>query len=93
INATVLSENEITLRELDGLEPEEMVEEIMEKVTEDYNRREEEFTAETMREFERVILLRTVDSKWTSHIDQMDQLRQGIHLRAYGQNDPLREYK
>jgi preprotein translocase subunit SecA len=93
INATVLSGNEITVRELDGLEPEEMVEEIMEKVTEDYNRREEEFTPETMREFERVILLRTVDSKWTSHIDQMDQLRQGIHLRAYGQNDPLREYK
>ncbi|UTR16006.1 preprotein translocase subunit SecA [Salipaludibacillus sp. LMS25] len=93
INATVLSEKEITVRELDGLEPEEMVEEIMEKVTEEYYRREEEFTPETMREFERVILLRTVDSKWTSHIDQMDQLRQGIHLRAYGQNDPLREYK
>src|SRR5699024_10112636 len=36
---------------------------------------------------------RTVDSKWMDHIDQMDQLRQGIHLRAYGQNDPLREYQ
>src|SRR5699024_4783388 len=48
---------------------------------------------EQMREFEKVILLRTVDSKWMDHIDQMDQLRQGIHLRAYGQNDPLREYQ
>lgn len=46
-----------------------------------------------MREFEKVILLRTVDTKWMDHIDQMDQLRQGIHLRAYGQNDPLREYQ
>ncbi|MCE7793154.1 preprotein translocase subunit SecA [Salipaludibacillus sp. CUR1] len=93
INATVLNEREVTLTEINGLEPEEMVELIMEKVSEEYNDREEQFTAETMREFERVILLRTVDSKWTSHIDQMDQLRQGIHLRAYGQNDPLREYK
>src|SRR5690625_7086129 len=46
-----------------------------------------------MREFEKVVLLRTVDSKWMDHIDQMDQLRQGIHLRAYGQDDPLREYQ
>src|SRR5690625_966804 len=46
-----------------------------------------------MREFEKVILLRIVDTKWMGHIDQMDQLRQGIHLRAYAQNDPLREYQ
>lgn len=46
-----------------------------------------------MHEFEKVILLRTVDTKWMDHIDQMDQLRQGIHLRAYGQNDPLQEYQ
>ncbi|WP_280769518.1 preprotein translocase subunit SecA [Salipaludibacillus daqingensis] len=93
MNATVLNEQEVTLSEINGLEPEEMVELITEKVQADYNDREEAFTSETMREFERVILLRTVDTKWTSHIDQMDQLRQGIHLRAYGQNDPLREYK
>ena len=46
-----------------------------------------------MREFEKVVLLRAVDSKWMDHIDAMDQLRQGIHLRAYGQIDPLREYQ
>ena len=46
-----------------------------------------------MREFEKVILLRSIDTKWIDHIDAMDQLRQGIHLRAYGQNDPLREYQ
>ena len=48
---------------------------------------------ERMREFEKVVLLRAIDSKWTDHIDAMDQLRQGIHLRAYGQTDPLREYQ
>jgi len=46
-----------------------------------------------MREFEKVIVLRSVDTKWMDHIDAMDQLRQGIHLRAYGQIDPLREYQ
>ena len=50
-------------------------------------------TPERMREFEKVILLRSIDTKWIDHIDAMDQLRQGIHLRAYGQNDPLREYQ
>jgi preprotein translocase subunit SecA len=50
-------------------------------------------TSERMREFEKVVLLRSIDTKWIDHIDAMDQLRQGIHLRAYGQNDPLREYQ
>ncbi|KAA5634927.1 preprotein translocase subunit SecA, partial [Pseudomonas aeruginosa] len=48
---------------------------------------------EQMREFERVVVLRAVDMKWMNHIDAMEQLRQGIHLRAYGQVDPLREYQ
>ena len=46
-----------------------------------------------MLEFEKVVLLRVVDSKWTDHIDQMDQLRQGIGLRSYGQANPLVEYQ
>src|SRR5699024_3882722 len=58
-----------------------------------YDEKEEGMSPEQMREFEKVILLRTVDTKWMDHIDQMDQLRQGIHLRAYAQNDPLREYQ
>ncbi|MCG0277437.1 MAG: preprotein translocase subunit SecA [Thermanaeromonas sp.] len=58
-----------------------------------YRRREEELGAETLRELERVILLRVVDAKWMDHLDAMDQLRQGIGLRAYGQRDPLVEYK
>ena len=63
------------------------------KVIERYDARETELSPEQMREFEKVIVLRAVDSKWMDHIDAMDQLRQGIHLRAYGQIDPLREYQ
>ena len=46
-----------------------------------------------MREFERVVILKVIDRKWMDHIDDMDQLRQGIGLQAYGQKDPLVEYK
>ena len=49
--------------------------------------------AETIRELERVILLKVIDRKWTSHIDDMDQLRIGIGLQAYGHRDPIVEYK
>ena len=56
-------------------------------------RKKKQLLAEQMREFEKVILLRAIDTKWIDHIDAMDQLRQGIHLRAYGQIDPLREYQ
>jgi len=55
--------------------------------------REEELGAETLRDLERFILLRLVDTKWMDHLDAMDQLRQGIGLRAYGNADPLVEYK
>ncbi|MCL2566331.1 MAG: preprotein translocase subunit SecA [Defluviitaleaceae bacterium] len=57
-----------------------------------YNKKEEEI-GEAMREVERVILLRVIDQKWTDHIDDMDQMRQGISLRAYAQRDPIIEYK
>lgn len=58
-----------------------------------YEAREEELGPETMREIERVVMLRIVDEKWMDHLDAMDQLREGIGLRAYGQKDPLIEYK
>ncbi|MBB5173421.1 preprotein translocase subunit SecA [Texcoconibacillus texcoconensis] len=93
MNATVLDEGDLTVNDIYGQEPEEIVEQITDLVKKKYDEREEAFTPEMMREFEKVVLLRVVDTKWTNHIDQMDQLRQGIHLRAYGQNDPLREYK
>ncbi|MCR4650128.1 MAG: preprotein translocase subunit SecA [Lachnospiraceae bacterium] len=59
-----------------------------------YEAKEAEFPQpETIRELERVVLLKTIDRKWMDHIDDMDQLRQGIGLQAYGQRDPLVEYK
>src|SRR5690625_3526268 len=93
LHATIVEKDEISVNDLLGKEPEEMTEFIMEIVKKKYDQREEELPEEQMRDFEKVILLRTVDAKWMDHIDQMDQLRQGIHLRAYGQDDPLREYQ
>lgn len=89
----LLEQEDLSVEDLKGLDPEEMKEVIMTKVKERYDQKTEELTPEQMTEFEKVILLRVVDSKWMDHIDQMDQLRQGIHLRAYGQSDPLREYQ
>ncbi|MCP3741497.1 preprotein translocase subunit SecA [Rossellomorea sp. BNER] len=93
VNANLLPEGDVTVEQLTGKDPEEMVDLIYNKVHERYDEKEEDLTSEQMREFEKVILLRSVDSKWIDHIDAMEQLRQGIHLRAYGQNDPLREYQ
>ncbi len=93
IHATLLEPEWITEADLKGKEKSEVQDTILAKVQEKYDQKEAELTPEQMREFEKVILLRTVDTKWMDHIDQMDQLRQGIHLRAYGQNDPLREYQ
>lgn len=92
VQGNLLDYNDISVDDLKGKEPEEITSFIMEKVRTRYDEKEQELTPEQMREFEKVILLRTVDTKWMDHIDQMDQLRQGIHLRAYGQNDPLQEY-
>ena len=93
VHGNLLDPEDISVEDIQGKEPSEMKELILEKVKQRYDEKEEQITPEQMREFEKVILLRTVDTKWMDHIDQMDQLRQGIHLRAYGQNDPLREYQ
>ena len=58
-----------------------------------YAEREAEFGPETMRELEKLVMLRVVDAKWMAHLDAMDDLREGVGLRAYGQKDPLVEYK
>lgn len=93
LHGTLLEADWITEADLAGIDKDEVKELILAKTKEKYDQKEEEFTPERMREFEKVIVLRTVDTKWMDHIDQMEQLRQGIHLRAYGQNDPLREYQ
>ncbi|GGI16493.1 preprotein translocase subunit SecA [Gottfriedia solisilvae] len=93
VEATLLNEDEISVEQLRLIEPDEMVELIQKAVFERYDEKQELLPVEQMREFEKVVLLRTVDSKWMAHIDAMDQLREGIHLRAYAQIDPLREYQ
>lgn len=68
--------------------------EYLEKVAEEgYRQRELLFGEENMRELEKVVMLRVVDTKWMEHLDHMDMLREGINLRAYGQRNPLVEYK
>ncbi len=93
IHGNLLNEGVLTVADVADKNAEELFDLIHGKVMERYNDRETELSPEQMREFEKVIVLRAVDSKWMDHIDAMDQLRQGIHLRAYGQIDPLREYQ
>ncbi|WP_071393573.1 preprotein translocase subunit SecA [Bacillus tuaregi] len=93
INGNLLAEGDITLDDLHGKDSQEIIEFVLAKVQGKYNAKEEQLGEAQMREFEKVIVLRAVDSKWMDHIDTMDQLRQGIHLRAYGQVNPLREYQ
>ncbi|MGN7399558.1 preprotein translocase subunit SecA [Cytobacillus praedii] len=93
VNGNLLHEGDITVDDLRGKDTEEIIEAIFAKVKERYDEKEELLQPEQMREFEKVIVLRAVDTKWIDHIDAMDQLRQGIHLRAYGQINPLQEYQ
>ena len=76
-----------------GLKSEDVRDFIIDKAMELYEKREEEFTPEIMREIERMVLLKNVDSQWIDHIDAMNELQNGIRLRAYGQKDPVVEYK
>lgn len=84
---------EIPEDEIYDLTRESLKTQIIDVALDIYEKKEEEVGSEVMREAERVILLKTVDQKWMDHIDAMDQLRQGIGLRAYGQRDPVIEYK
>ena len=81
-------------KDYEGVTKEQLIEKIQEKAVAYYEAKEKEFPeAEHLRELERVVLLRVIDRKWMDHIDDMDQLRQGIGLQALGQRDPLVEYK
>ena len=82
-----------TTAELENLEPEFLIKTLNDRATELYEKREAEFGPEIMRELERVVLLRNVDTHWMDHIDAMEELKRGIRLRAYGQHDPVVEYR
>ena len=71
----------------------ELIEELYNKVIENYTAKEKEIGEQTLRELERVVMLKVVDQKWMDHIDAMDELKDGIGLRAYGQKDPVALYK
>ena len=82
-----------TAEECDDLTAEQLTAELAEQAHKVYDAKEQALTAPIMRELERVVLLKNVDSKWMDHIDAMTELRNGIGLRAYGQHDPVVEYK
>ena len=71
----------------------ELIEGLYNKVIENYTAKEKEIGEQTLRELERVVMLKVVDQKWMDHIDAMDELKDGIGLRAYGQKDPVALYK
>ena len=86
--------NPLTLEKVKGVKKNQLKQELKEEAVKLYEEKEAEFPeAEQLRELERVILLKVIDQKWMDHIDDMDQLRQGIGLQAYGQRDPKVEYK
>jgi preprotein translocase subunit SecA len=85
---------QLRLADLEGIDdPDEVLEKILEEAMAAYEEKEELLGPETMRELERMVLLSIIDNKWREHLYEMDYLEEGIHLRAYGQRDPLVEYQ
>lgn len=93
LHTIFLPKNTINREDLLKLSREELTELIMDRAVKIYENKESQVDVQAMREVERVALLRSVDTKWIDHIDAMDQLREGISLRAYGQKDPVQAYQ
>ncbi|MDE5853174.1 MAG: preprotein translocase subunit SecA [Oscillospiraceae bacterium] len=91
----VISEDDLvyTTNELSEIQKDNIKDLILSKAMNIYEEKEKIVGEERMRELERVVILRTVDTKWTSHIDDMEELKKGIYLRAYAQKDPVIEYR
>ncbi|MGA4514924.1 preprotein translocase subunit SecA [Staphylococcus caledonicus] len=92
VNDVFLQEGDLTEEDIKGKDSEDIFEVIWAKIEKVYASQKEKI-GDQMPEFERMILLRSIDTHWTDHIDTMDQLRQGIHLRSYAQQNPLRDYQ
>ena len=86
-------EGKLKKEELEAMSRDELEETLRKTAREAYAAREQLFGEENMRELEKVVMLRVVDNHWMEHLDRMDMLREGINLRAYGQRNPLVEYK
>lgn len=97
LNRTILQSvpmSPVTEADVRGMSQKELKHMLKERAAKAYEAKEAEFPEpEQLREIERVVLLKVIDAKWMAHIDDMDQLRQGIGLQAYGQRDPKIEYK
>lgn len=92
--SAMVPEDSISVSDLEGKTVDEMVSYLMDRAEANYKTKEKQlYDASQMLEFEKVVILRVVDSHWIDHIDEMDQLRQSIGLRGYGQLNPLVEYQ
>lgn len=88
-----LEPGQLTVAEMEDLGRGELQERLLDIAHEEYDKREKLIGEANMRELEKAVMLKVVDSKWMEHLDSMDMLREGIGLRAYGQKNPLVEYK
>lgn len=89
----IIPDHGFTKEQIGNLAKEEVEELLINQARELYEVREEQFGSELMRQIERAVVLQVVDTRWKDHLDAMDSLREGIGLRAYGQRDPLVEYR
>ncbi len=88
-----IHESALTVEEIQRREKDEVREILLDKVNDELEEKEKQLGTERMRMFESMIMLKTIDKKWIEHIDAMNQLRTGIHLRSYAQTNPLQEYQ
>ena len=93
LNEIFLPKDDVKVEDLKNLSDEKITKKLTEIAKELYKVKEEEISSEQMREIERVLLLRVVDTKWMDHIDNMEHLKEGIGLRAYRQQDPIQSYQ
>jgi len=94
-NGWLIGDEDLTFEEgeIESVSKQDIIDALTEKAKEIYQAKEDEYGSDVIRELERVILLKVVDTKWMSHIDDMDELKKGIGLRAFGQKNPVIEYR
>ncbi len=93
MRSTLLCEPPITEEEFQTIKENDFIQKVLEAATEFYDKKEEMLGSEFTAKLEQIAILQTIDDKWREHLRLMDDLKEGIHLRSYGQKDPLLEYK
>ena len=93
VRSTLLSEAEIKEEEFEEMKEDQCIKKIMDAADKFYSRKEEMLGTDFMSQLEKYAVLQTIDEMWRDHLREMDDLKEGIHMRAYGQKDPLLEYK